>query len=205
MIISLGYRRQVGKDLFYSLTKQYITGRNVHRVAFADALKDEVYERILKPDGLSRDLLDQVGKKEIFRPMLQWYATSYKRNAEVGGYSNYWIDRGIEKVLSLQEQDPSAIIIVSDVRFYNEILALKNLGAIAVKINRKVEETESSQHISETSLDDFTYMFDIIIDNNGTIEEYKDKIIDLINGVDANQAALMNFNDQTKVLNNSFQ
>lgn len=62
--------------------------------------------------------------------------------------------------------------IISDVRFPNELKAVKDRKGITIRINRnKVVENE---HESEIALDNAT--FDYIIENNGTIEELVEKV-----------------------------
>ena len=64
--------------------------------------------------------------------------------------------------------------IITDVRFPNELEAIKKHNGITIRINRGlVERTgkmiQGPEHISETALDDAK--FDYVIENNGTIEE----------------------------------
>lgn len=77
--------------------------------------------------------------------------------------------------------------IISDCRFENEANAIKEIGGVIVRVNRKSLEIEKIQkailrtggylapeHPSETSLD--SYKFDYVIENDGTIEELIDKV-----------------------------
>jgi hypothetical protein len=70
--------------------------------------------------------------------------------------------------------------IITDLRFPNELKAIKDHNGITIRVNRddersrfmvidKPEERSKYYHPSETALDDAT--FDYVIDNNGTIEE----------------------------------
>ena len=73
--------------------------------------------------------------------------------------------------------------IVSDVRFPVEIEKVKEKynDVITVKIERDSEELTDSQkaNITETALDDFND-YDIVIDNNGTLEDLKNKVPEII-------------------------
>ena len=73
--------------------------------------------------------------------------------------------------------------IVSDVRFPVEIEKVKEKynDVITVKIERDSEELPDSQkaNITETALDDFND-YDIVIDNNGTLEDLKNKVPEII-------------------------
>jgi hypothetical protein len=82
----------------------------------------------------------------------------------------------LKKIQQYQNAEfPPRMIIVTDVRFPNEAAALRNLGAMLIKITRSGRVIDRpATHISETALSD--YKFDHVIDNSGTIEEYYGKI-----------------------------
>lgn len=74
--------------------------------------------------------------------------------------------------------------IITDVRFPNELEAIKKHNGLTIRINRdsvlrtgKVFDTDN--HESETALDDYQG-FDYVIDNNGTIEELKEVVKDIL-------------------------
>lgn len=75
------------------------------------------------------------------------------------------------------EYDNSKKWIVSDARFPNEANRIKELGGIVIRINRP--GTETSDHESETALDD--YDFDIIITNDSTVEDLINQINEKLN------------------------
>ena len=68
--------------------------------------------------------------------------------------------------------------IITDVRFPNELQAIKDRDGIVIRVNRNNSLFKSVIHESETALDN--YEFDYIIDNNGTIEELIVKIKDIL-------------------------
>ncbi len=80
-------------------------------------------------------------------------------------HPDYWVK-------SLFNYLPIDNYIVSDLRFKNELEALKRDKALLIKV---IRDTEEINHISERDLDDFNE-WDIIINNNGTIEELREKI-----------------------------
>lgn len=63
--------------------------------------------------------------------------------------------------------------LVTDVRFPNEATAIKERGGMLIRINRGGDVTHG-QHPSETALDDYAE-WDVVIDNNGTLEELIEK------------------------------
>lgn len=64
--------------------------------------------------------------------------------------------------------------IITDVRFPNEIEAIKKHGGIIIRIENP-NINNSNTHSSETSLDNYND-WDYIIRNDGTLDEYKTKI-----------------------------
>lgn len=165
MIISCSYKKRVGKDTLFYLAKEIYPEKNIIRVAFADELKTEVEELFLKPYGFDKLILDDLEKKDVFRPIMQGWG-SFRRELFD---KNYWVNLAIEKM-----KDEDAIYIITDARYLNEILYLKNLGATTIHIKRDLENKE--HHSSETELDEYHHLFDYTIDNNGSIDDFKNKI-----------------------------
>lgn len=68
--------------------------------------------------------------------------------------------------------------IITDVRFPNELQAIKDRNGIVIRVNRNNSLFKSVIHESETALDN--YEFDYIIDNNGTIEDLIIKVKEIL-------------------------
>ena len=71
--------------------------------------------------------------------------------------------------------------LISDMRFPNELRAVKERGGITIKVERNLSRTiqeEFEQHKSEGALSDSE--FDYIIDNNGSKEELVQKVKGLL-------------------------
>lgn len=80
--------------------------------------------------------------------------------------------------------------IITDTRFPNEAIAIKDRNGIVIRVNRESQidrfkkiDTDrfhnySQEHPSETGLDD--YKFDYVIDNNGTIDELIEKVKEIL-------------------------
>jgi hypothetical protein len=123
-------------------------------------------------------------------------------------YENIWVEytiRQITKLLSSDVYRYSSIkgvysvisgelemdgskhptgVVVSDCRFYNEIIGIKNAGGIIIKINRSNSGLNglAAAHQSETEQDlipdaEFNY----VIDNNSTLSDLEFKISNIIN------------------------
>ena len=67
--------------------------------------------------------------------------------------------------------------IITDMRFLNEMEAVKKRGGITIRVNRNLEESKD-QHESETELDNAE--FDYVINNDGTIEELIEKVREIL-------------------------
>jgi hypothetical protein len=69
--------------------------------------------------------------------------------------------------------------IITDTRFMNEVESVNNHDGILIRIKRDSGNTVGIQHISETALDGFTG-FHYEINNNGTLEDLKRKLEDIL-------------------------
>jgi len=70
---------------------------------------------------------------------------------------------------------PEHNVVVTDMRTPREMAALKEAGFTTIKITRKDRPIDRDQkHSTEVGLADAT--FDLHLENDGTIEEFKDKI-----------------------------
>ena len=173
MIIGLsGYARS-GKDCL-ALT---LIAHGFTRVAFADALREALY--CLNPivrDGVRvQDLVNYIDWEATknnypeVRNLLQRMGTEVGR--ELYG-QNFWVERAFAKVQGREN------VVFTDVRFPNEFDAVKSAGGQMWRINRP-NITATNAHVSETALDGFP--FDIVIDNDGTLEELESKCLELLN------------------------
>lgn len=106
------------------------------------------------------------------RQFLQYIGTEWARAKD----PDIWLNLALEKIRSTQPETP---IYITDVRFPNEFEALRKEGFVMVQINRG-EKAEfgsgSTKHASETSLDSYEEKWNVVIDNNGTLEEFYNKL-----------------------------
>lgn len=70
--------------------------------------------------------------------------------------------------------------IITDVRFPNELKAIKDRGGVVIRVNRYdiTGQGKLNPHTSETALDNAE--FDYVIDNYGTIEDLIEKVKDIL-------------------------
>lgn len=171
MIISCSYKKRVGKDTFCRLVQELYPDKKVTRIAFADELKEELDTILLTPNGLSREMFDNDNLKEIARPLLQGWGTIRREFCD----KDYWIKRAFAKM-----NDPDTIYIITDARYLNEINFINSNGGHTVHIKRELSVESLSTHSSETELDKYHHLFKYQIENNGTEEEFKQKISSLM-------------------------
>jgi hypothetical protein len=113
---------------------------------------------------------DSLNRTITPRKMLQEWGTEVSRNSF---HRDIWI-------LSLQRQiltNPDKKYVITDCRFENEARALKALGARLISIERSRKREwggEEPLHSSEAGLP--VELIDTVIDNNGSLEEFLNKI-----------------------------
>jgi hypothetical protein len=168
IVILLSGKAEAGKDTFFEIAAQSCAKRIIKRIAFADALKRIAFEMGWDghKDVAGRRLLQDLGEVgRRYRPDL-------------------WVDKTIE---TLQEYSRDAdIICFTDCRYPNELAGIKGcegfVGSgkiITVRIERPGHVIAANQnHISETALDG--YAFDHTIINEGTLEEYRTKVLEMV-------------------------
>jgi hypothetical protein len=98
------------------------------------------------------------------RTLLQWWGTEYRRSID----SEYWVRQLAQRI----ELEKPQIALITDMRFPNEMAWVKQYGE-TVRVDR--DGLPPSTHASETALADVSPEdWSIILDNNGTLEEFKE-------------------------------
>lgn len=129
MLIGISAFATVGKDTFASLLTQVVSPRRVTQAAFAQALKEELNPFFQAFGGTAFET--DPAKKKLIRPIL----VSHGMSQRVVSNGRYWIDKVQPIVLdSLLRGD---LVIVTDVRFENEIDWLHSLKGKSVYLNRE--------------------------------------------------------------------
>jgi hypothetical protein len=162
-----------------------IFAREYHyrKFAFADSLKDAVASIFLWPRGLlegdsetSRNFREQVdpwwskkfGYEVTPRLILQKFGTEACRN---NISDNIWITALEKRIQGYQD------VVVTDVRFPNEIDFIRSVGGKIIWVKRgslPTEEELSKMHISETAW--FNQEVDHVIHNEGTINDLRENV-----------------------------
>lgn len=157
-IIAISGKKRSGKDTVASIISANFES-GIVRIGFATALKLEVCRSL----NISLDYLEQ--NKANFRLILQGWGTDYRRKLHG---DNYWIEKLRTAINNIQTFNSCKMIIVTDVRFKNELEFMRSVGATTVRVNRPTAPSNDT-HPSETELDN--EHFDIVINNDGTIEQ----------------------------------
>lgn len=128
-----------GKDTFYSILKKYLEEKGIksQRLAFADALKNELYE--FTKDNFKIDLLNCTPEdKEIVRPLMVAYGKCRRSQTE----GKYWTSTIEPKVNALIVDNK--IPIITDVRYIeykdDEYSWLKSHNGLLIHISRKLND-----------------------------------------------------------------
>jgi hypothetical protein len=137
ILLGISGKKGSGKSTIAEILKQYITHRPVHIIAFADALKDEVAHAC----GVSREYVEK--NKAIFRPILQWWGTDFRRNLTS---EDYWL-RVFSAKVSILPND--SLILIPDVRFPNELQLIKKARGKVWRVNRDIPYYEESKSIKD--------------------------------------------------------
>lgn len=149
-----------------------------HRKSFAAKLRNCLFfitkdERIFASDDATKNSLSAVkdsnGNYYTIRQLLQKFGTEVGRNVS----PNLWVDALINDYLKAKLDGYKEYWIITDVRFENEAEAVRENDGILIRINRNTKLND--QHSSETALDNYKN-FNLIIDNNGTLDELIDKV-----------------------------
>ena len=116
-----------------------------------------------------REIQDRAGQTAVtVRRILQWWGTEYRRTED----ADYWTKAWSRKVEQLDLEQLH--VLIDDVRFMNELNAIKGHGGLIIKIERPGFDG-ANNHASETSLDDYA-AWDGTIVNDGTLEEFRAKV-----------------------------
>jgi hypothetical protein len=177
---------------------------NFTALSFAGSLKDAVssifgWDRALlegdtEESRVFRETVDNFWSVKFNKPItpryiLQYFGTEVCRNNLL---DSIWVDSLERKI---QQYDN---VVITDVRFKNEINFLKSIGAVFIQIDRKetrpnwygyldsldksvFDAYADSQNIHKSEYDWYgNPHINYIIENNGTLQELELKILDVI-------------------------
>jgi hypothetical protein len=168
LLIALGHQARVGKDTVATLLESKIGGQDTIRLSFAAPL----YK-------LSAVVQTYLGKPvEKVPPLLQALGTTVR---ECYG-EDYWVNILVATVVDTIRSSPGTSIIVTDLRYPNEMKALKSIGFTMVRVtrcNRIIDR--DPRHPSETAL--LGAEFDYTVCNDGTMEDLDSMVDTLLHSI----------------------
>lgn len=177
MIIGFGCKARTGKDL---AAEHLVERYGFRRRAFADSLKEAARVIFGLTDdqlyGDRKELIDDFWG-ETPRFILQRMGTECMRR----GYDQeVWI-RSLHR--HIKDNFEHRDWVVPDVRFPNEAEAIRGWGGVVYRVDRPGAGASGGMegHASETSMDGYT-RWDGILENTGSIEEFKGKLDTLMEG-----------------------
>jgi hypothetical protein len=162
-VIGVTGKKRSGKDeVFRAIAGNGLAG--VYRLAFADALKEELAEAC----RVSVQYIEE--HKAQFRLGLQWWGTEFRRGL---CSDRYWLDKAEHKFEVLTVCEQPRIVVFTDVRFPNEADLIKALGG---KVWRVVRPgiLASDPHPSEIAMDGYDCRN---ILNNGTLDDLRAEVM----------------------------
>jgi len=169
--------KQSGKD---TAANFLVSKLGYTRLAFADRLKELLYEAnpmVTKSGYRLRGIVDQVGwddAKESYpevRQALQRVGLACR--IHIG--DTVWVDIVAEQVRDLRAEGKA--VVLTDVRFPNEVEMVRELGGALVRVIRHGQELGTDDHISETALADVPV--DDELWNPGKMDAYTWAITDM--------------------------
>lgn len=168
-----GYAR-AGKDTAADMIHDLSDGIYYRKAAFANVLKDECNLMLSMVDDEFPDLHLEEDKIK-YRDFLVFWGKFRREKFR----PDYWIDKLVDSI-DVDIEDPDRGLVISDVRYPNEAKWIKDRGGIVFYIDRpgvvaaNYEEAGTIGEILEKKL------YDIIIHNNGTLEDLADKICGIL-------------------------
>jgi hypothetical protein len=179
LVIGFGCTAQVGKDTAAEYLEKKFPGR-VKRVAFADKLKQVcmllfglTHEQCYGPVSVKEKIDPRYGltPREIMQGVGQ-------KMREI--YPDIWVDTVFFTTIPEGEEEGFDCFVISDVRYPNEGDKVHKESGTLVKVLREAGGVSvGADHSSETSMRDYED-FDFVIENNGSLDEYFQKLDRLV-------------------------
>ena len=184
-------KKRSGKDTGAEIL---IKEHNFIKYAFADALKQACQAIFLltdqQVDGSKKEDLDprwnvsprkmfQIFGTEIFRNNLDKFFPEMKEYKD-----EFWIYRFKLWHDKIRKEKPNTNIVITDIRFPNEMKIVKELGGKIIKVHRPNYKNGNDNHASEKHVDNMKGDFEVY--NNENISKYQQKILKIYKKMENN-------------------
>lgn len=182
-IVAFAGKRGAGKDTAGDvLTREF----GFEKLGLADPMKRFVgevfgmsWDQLFGPSENRERVDERWGRSP--RHLLQTLGTDWGREM---GHPDVWIRYLVRKADEIVESGRAKGIVVTDVRFPNELSVLRQAGAKLVLVRRAEASSRSdvaSLHASETSLDELPpTSYHAVLGNDGTKAEFQQKVRELL-------------------------
>lgn len=173
LLVGVGHRARTGKDTIGDYLEDH---RNWHRTCFAASLKEAV--KIIygwTNEHVYGSLKEEVDPfwKTTPREVLQKFGTEACRN---NLRDDIWV-KSLEKRI---KSAPDANWVITDVRFPNEVAAIKSWGGFVVRVDKEDPHKISTKgHVSEHALDGYLF-WDAILKNDRDYNTLFEKVDELV-------------------------
>lgn len=174
-IIGIGHQMRVGKDTFASFLADHLRRRPgkptvvIHH--FADYLKEVVDRGFALDPSLDKSTLTEFDEIDFIKWGGKGRLTIREVYQQVGTgireiYRDFWI-RALERNWNKPGVANPDIVIIPDMRFWNEFTWVKSRGGLRVKVVRP--DAPKSDHESEKDLSEGCPPWDHVILNEGSL------------------------------------
>ncbi len=171
MIIGLSGKKGSGKTTIGRFLQSRLEDSEM--VCFADPLKDLVCDLF----GVPQFVLN--GTEEQKNALTHTGFSARKIMQDVGGsmrriWPECWVHAWKNRVVDLRARRGIVPVIVADVRYRNEIVAIRDAGGMVIRLTRNPYGQDC--HESETDLDGWIIDFDAVIDNANLTEDVANEV-----------------------------
>lgn len=180
-VIALTGAKGSGKDTVAAIIFDLLGSDKVRTIAFADPIKEKVCMLFDLANTHHYDLFKRTKVSYQLKDHLTHSVDGRHVVREIGMLMrSYDEHQFVNYVVNAIKSEPQYHWVITDLRFDNEYIALKNLNAHIVKItNSRVESKD--MHITERGFDD--KLVDSVIPNQGSIEDLKSTVNDYLKEV----------------------
>jgi hypothetical protein len=185
LIVGIGHKKRRGKD---TAANPLVRELGFTKIGFADALKKLAYASnpVVTPEpglqntrvGFNRlaTLVDRYGWEYVkdHYPLAREFLQNLGQGGRAVFGEYFWFHQWKESI----EQLDNPNVVVPDLRFQNEAIGLRTMGAVLIRIDR-VLPGQADGDISEHDLSEFDD-WDAIIPNTGTVTELEKQVLDFV-------------------------
>ena len=172
-----------GKDAIANIigTFAHQNERYTRKMAFADPMKDIFINSFNLRGEMDYDKFKRGTMTLSDNRIIQGRDVLRNMAMKLREYnSEFFIEKIEDRVKNLEwyhpEEFDTAVVVISDLRFSNELKWLKDNNAVIIKVKKDSETSDG--HVSERGIPD--HLCDYIVDNNGTYTNLETQVKDIV-------------------------